>query len=345
MSQTFGDWDSNANNNTTVGAGAINIAEGCPPGNINDAIREVMAAAVRSWGGQHSGMSRPAGVQAGRFWLDTSNATAPVLKWFDGTDDIPFMTIDYSANTITLDSGVVVPLADGSITTAKLADNAVTLAKMADLASGVILGRSSAGTGDPEALTGTQVTALLDVFTSTAKGLAPASGGGTTNFLRADGTWAAPPTWTQMTAKSASGTSVEFTGIPSTAKVVKVMFSGISFNVADDLMMRIGPSGGVETTGYASVVGNAGGDNDEATAFRLTRAPSANETDTYHGMAELANLTGNTWCLHSSIATPEAKNEFNASGSKALGGSLARVQLFALGGASFDAGTINILYM
>ncbi|MCX7646859.1 MAG: phage tail repeat domain-containing protein, partial [Rhodobacteraceae bacterium] len=36
-------------------------------------------------------------------------------------------------------------------------------------------------------------TALLETFTATAKGLAPASGGGTTNFLRADGTWAAPP--------------------------------------------------------------------------------------------------------------------------------------------------------
>jgi hypothetical protein len=33
---------------------------------------------------------------------------------------------------------------------------------------------------------------MLDVFTSSLKGLAPASGGGTTNFLRADGTWAAP---------------------------------------------------------------------------------------------------------------------------------------------------------
>lgn len=29
-------------------------------------------------------------------------------------------------------------------------------------------------------------------FTSTEKGTVPASGGGTTNFLRADGTWAAP---------------------------------------------------------------------------------------------------------------------------------------------------------
>lgn len=40
--------------------------------------------------------------------------------------------------------------------------------------------------------TGTQATTLIDVFTSVLKGLAPASGGGTTNFLRADGTWAAP---------------------------------------------------------------------------------------------------------------------------------------------------------
>jgi len=39
--------------------------------------------------------------------------------------------------------------------------------------------------------TGTDVT--LPLVTSTDPGLAPLSGGGTTNFLRADGTWAAPP--------------------------------------------------------------------------------------------------------------------------------------------------------
>ena len=33
----------------------------------------------------------------------------------------------------------------------------------------------------------------LGVFTTSLAGLAPSSGGGTTNFLRADGTWAAPP--------------------------------------------------------------------------------------------------------------------------------------------------------
>ncbi len=69
----------------------------------------------------------------------------------------------------------------------------VNFAKMADLATARIIGRTTAGTGSPEALTGTQVTGMLDTFTSGAKGLAPASGGGTTNYLRADGTYAAPP--------------------------------------------------------------------------------------------------------------------------------------------------------
>ena len=81
----------------------------------------------------------------------------------------------------------------GSGATWTIDNGAVTNAKAADMATGTIKGRSTAGTGDPEDLTGAQATALLDAFTSGAKGLVPASGGGTTNFLRADGTFAAPP--------------------------------------------------------------------------------------------------------------------------------------------------------
>jgi hypothetical protein len=63
------------------------------------------------------------------------------------------------------------------------------------IASNVVLGANQFLVGqasaDPIAQTATQVTALLNVFTSTLNGLVPSSGGGTTNFLRADGTWAA----------------------------------------------------------------------------------------------------------------------------------------------------------
>ncbi len=37
------------------------------------------------------------------------------------------------------------------------------------------------------------ISAYMNLFTSVLAGLVPASGGGSTNFLRADGTWAAPP--------------------------------------------------------------------------------------------------------------------------------------------------------
>ena len=86
-------------------------------------------------------------------------------------------------------SGDVTSAADGAMT---IANNAVTNAKAADMATATLKGRLTAATGDPEDLTGMQATTLLDPFTSALKGLTPASGGGTANFLRADGTWAAP---------------------------------------------------------------------------------------------------------------------------------------------------------
>jgi hypothetical protein len=84
----------------------------------------------------------------------------------------------------------------GTVATAGLADDSVTNAKAADMATAHFKARVTAGTGDPEDITGTQATTLLDAFTSALKGLAPASGGGTANFLRADGTWTAPASLT-----------------------------------------------------------------------------------------------------------------------------------------------------
>jgi hypothetical protein len=68
---------------------------------------------------------------------------------------------------------------------------------VAELAAGGGGGGSGANLGYVAATrtvtsdTGTD--AVLPVVTTSAAGLAPASGGGTDNFLRADGTWAAPP--------------------------------------------------------------------------------------------------------------------------------------------------------
>jgi microcystin-dependent protein len=54
-----------------------------------------------------SGTSRPSGAVAGTIWLDTTSATTPTLKYYDGADDISLATLDHSANTVNwLDSTV-----------------------------------------------------------------------------------------------------------------------------------------------------------------------------------------------------------------------------------------------
>jgi hypothetical protein len=69
-----------------------------------------------------------------------------------------------------------------------------------------------------------ELTTNVDNVTSTLDGLAPASGGGTTTFLRADGTWAAPVSGTTAIlytlasdeATAASTTPISLTGLEFT---------------------------------------------------------------------------------------------------------------------------------
>jgi hypothetical protein len=95
--------------------------------------------------------------------------------------------------TITL-TGNVTGSGIGSFA-ATIANDAVTYAKLQNIsATNRILGRITAGAGDAEELTPTQVTGMLDVFTTSANGVVPAASGGstTTQFLRKDGSWAVP---------------------------------------------------------------------------------------------------------------------------------------------------------
>lgn len=96
-------------------------------------------------------------------------------------------------------------------------------------------------------LTATASTALLDVFTSTLKGLVPASGGGTTNFLRADGTFAAPPAGTGgltllSSASVGAGTTYSVTALGG-YKVFLIFFRAVSHNNGAAQTLRVALSG------------------------------------------------------------------------------------------------------
>jgi len=62
----------------------------------------------------NSGSSRPASAVSGTFWLDTSSSSAPILKFFDGSDDITFATFNTSSNTVNVSDSATDVLGDTS---------------------------------------------------------------------------------------------------------------------------------------------------------------------------------------------------------------------------------------
>lgn len=76
--------------------------------------------------------------------------------------------------------------------TAGLVANAVTNAKLAQVSTATFKGRTTAGTGDPEDLTATQATALLNLATASVKGLAPVLPNDATKYLDGTGNYSTP---------------------------------------------------------------------------------------------------------------------------------------------------------
>ena len=105
----------------------MNIAnQGFPAfrSDLNDAL-----SAINSF---QSGTSRPSGAVSGTIWLDTTSATTPTLKYYDGADDISLATLDHTANTVNwLDSTVSITglatTATGTVLT--LSDSNILFAK------------------------------------------------------------------------------------------------------------------------------------------------------------------------------------------------------------------------
>lgn len=80
-----------------------------------------------------------------------------------------------------------------ALVSADLGTNTVSNSNLAQMVAHTYKGNNTGSTANAIDVTNTQLTADLNLFSSSLQGLVPASGGGTTNFLRADGTFAAVP--------------------------------------------------------------------------------------------------------------------------------------------------------
>jgi hypothetical protein len=146
---------------------------------------------------------------------------------------------------------------------------------------------------------------------------------------------------------STSGTSIDFTGIPSWVKRVTVMFAGVSTNGTSRApVLQLGTSSGVETTSYTGVtayVGAAIGAAAYSSSFILNFDTNASTLTT--GVAVLQKLTGNQWILAWNGAYENTAYAVFGSGQKTLSGTLDRVRITTVNGTdTFDAGSINILW-
>lgn len=160
-------------------------------------------------------------------------------------------------------------------------------------------------------------------------------------------TWATAASITSGTAvASTSGTSIDFTGLPSTAKRITVMFSGVSTSGTSIVQIQIGTSGGVQTTGYSSGAWIANTSNGNSTSAFLT----SNGGDAAYirdGMAFLTLLNNATglWTFNSVFSGSTSGINSIGGGSKTLSGTLDRIRITTANGTdTFDAGSINILY-
>lgn len=118
---------------------------------------------------------------------------------------------------------------------------------LANIATSTVLGNVSGSTAAPIALSTAQLTTLINIFNSTSSGAVPPSGGGTTNFLRADGTFAAPTGGFSSVAIQVRSTTGTYTPTAS-MKYVIVFLNGPGGGGAGGATSFSGSGGGAGQT-------------------------------------------------------------------------------------------------
>ena len=225
---------------------------------------------------------------------------------------------------------------DDAVTTAKILNDAVTLDKMASGTDGNIISFDSSG--NPVAIaTGNDG----QVLTSAGAGAQPAF-----ETLTAG--------WTLGTEQATtSGTAFTFGSIPAGVKHIVVNFVGVSQGSANSrLIVRIGDSGGIETSGYLSTgvqlhLATSSGHGRITDAFNVSALSDFDAAKTVDGAAEffLEDSSGFTWVMQSYLGCSDQDQSYLSAGSKSLSAELTQLVVTTAGGSTFDAGAVNIMYM
>jgi len=163
-----------------------------------------------------------------------------------------------------------------------------------------------------------------------------------------NGTGANVPLVQGTAQNSTSGTSIDFTGIPSWVKRVTVMFSGVSTSGTSNPIVQLGTSGGLTTSGYLGAVISSAVSPAAAnmsSGFTFGTSGSSVATNLRHGIMTIANLSGNSWCCGGTVGYSDVAVVGLIGGAVSLSGTLTQIRITTTNGTdTFDAGSINIIY-
>lgn len=236
-----------------------------------------------------------------------------------------------------------------------LADDTVTNAKLANMATARVKGRSTAGTGDAEDLTLSQVLDMVgsaaqgDILYRGAAGWERLAAGTSGQFLKtlgagANPAWAGAGSTLAAPVASTSGTAIDFTGLPSGTKRIVIEFADASVSGTSPFIVQVGDSGGIENSGYVGAAQNSSSATSYTTGFPVSNYNVAAQTYSGTVVLTLVSSSANLWVSTGVIASANAVVASSA-GSKSLSATLDRVRITTVGGTdTFDAGKINIMY-
>ncbi len=222
--------------------------------------------------------------------------------------------------------------------------------------SSVVSSFSAGSTGLTPSTGTTGAVTLAGTLAAANGGTGITSAGTSGNVLTSNGSaWTSAAPASRVTLgtpqASTSGTYIDFTSIPSGVKRITVTLTGVGSTGSGAgnpcLLIQIGDSGGIETSGYVSSASVTDGAtlNASSTAGFLVE-PVHNSGTTGHGSVSffLANSSSYSWVSAGVLGDSSGLSRMSG-GSKSLSAELDRIRLTTVGGtATFSAGEINIQY-